>query len=238
MIRCLQFLDSLPSFQHYKRLIVEPHESAAGKRDCRSRLRTRLRRAAPRAAHWDAGARHRSRLERCAPRIGARDGLERRSRGIYSRRYSRSAFQGWLALDCCKVDRTLQHVEKPESVLREMFRTVRPGGRVVCAEPDWGTFTIEHENRMMVRRIAEFWGKSFRNLRIGRQLSNELREARFVDIDVQGTLLIAPSFDTADRVFDIVQPLAGMAKADGNNAPLEWFRRPENAIHRVPFGLR
>ena len=37
-------------------------------------------------------------------------------------------------LDSCKIDRTLQHVENPTAVLNEMFRTVRSGGTVVCAD--------------------------------------------------------------------------------------------------------
>ncbi len=127
------------------------------------------------------------------------------------------------SLHSCKVDRTLQHIEQPSAVLQEMFRTVRSGGVVVCAEPDWGTFTIDHENRPMVQNIAEFWAESFRNPWIGRQLRNELRKAGFIDIQVQGALLVAPSFEASDQVFDIVQTALRLAETTRNDEPIRWL---------------
>ncbi len=126
-------------------------------------------------------------------------------------------------LHSCKVDRVLQHIENPSAVLREMFRVLRSGGVVVCAEPDWGTFTIDHEDRNMVRQIAGFWGESFRNPWIGRQLSNALRDAGFINVEVQGTLLIAPSFGVSDQVFDIVQTAERLAETIRSGEPLNWI---------------
>jgi SAM-dependent methyltransferase len=127
------------------------------------------------------------------------------------------------SLHSCQVDRTLQHVESPESVLHEMFRTVRSGGVVVCAEPDWGTFTIDHENRAMVRQIAAFWAESFQNPWMGRQLSNGLREAGFRGTQVQGALLITPSFAASDQVFDLVQTAVRLAETTRKEEPLQWL---------------
>jgi SAM-dependent methyltransferase len=137
-------------------------------------------------------------------------------------------------LSSCKVDRTLQHVDHPPAVLREVFRTLRPGGIVICSEPDWGTFTIDHDDRSTVQQIAEFWAGSFRNPWIGRQLNNHLREAGFVDPKVQGALLIAPSFEASDRVFDLVQTAMRLDEATRRGNALEWIARARERDQSFP----
>lgn len=48
------------------------------------------------------------------------------------------------SLDRVHIDRVLQHVAAPGKVLGEAARTLRPGGRIVCVEPDWATLVIDH----------------------------------------------------------------------------------------------
>jgi ubiquinone/menaquinone biosynthesis C-methylase UbiE len=222
MAHCLGYLDSLSSFQRYKNRILEAINPQPGQ------------------VTADLGCGLGFDVLRFARLVGERGralGVDASLTLLQSARlrsYHSAAVEFVNAdieqlpfpngsLHSCKVDRTLQHVERPASVLQEMFRTVRSGGVVVCAEPDWGTFTIDHENRTMVRKIAEFWEESFRHPWIGRQLSNGLREAGFLDIQVEGALLIAPSLEASDRVFDIVQTAVRLAETMRNDEPLEWL---------------
>lgn len=48
------------------------------------------------------------------------------------------------SLDRVHIDRVLQHVAAPAKVLGEAVRALRPGGRIVCVEPDWATVVIDH----------------------------------------------------------------------------------------------
>ncbi len=221
--RCLRYLDSLPSFALYKNLILDEMKLRSGEvaADLGCGLGfdvTRLSRlVGPRGRAIGVDS---SIAFLKSARLMARDSV---AVELINADIHNLPFPNGL-LDSCKVDRTLQHVERPSAVLQEMFRTVRPGGVVVCAEPDWGTFTIDHENRAMVRNLAEFWAESFRNSWIGRQLRNELRNAGFIDIKVQGTLLIAPSFEASDQVFDIAQTARRLAETTGNEEPTDWLR--------------
>jgi len=47
----------------------------------------------------------------------------------------------------------LLHVERPERVVSEMVRVVRPGGTVMCVEVDWETAIVHPGDRETTRRI-------------------------------------------------------------------------------------
>jgi ubiquinone/menaquinone biosynthesis C-methylase UbiE len=232
MARCLAFMDSLPEFQRYKTSILEMMNPQRG------------------SITADLGCGLGFDVWRLSQLVGP----EGRAIGVDSSlaliESARSASEGFPAveyiqadiqnlpfasgfLNSCKVDRTLQHVERPASVIKEMFRTVRPGGTVVCAEPDWGTFAIDDAGNAMARQIAEIWSDSFRNPRIGRELRKLLEEAGFVDLQAQEALLTTPSFESSDVVFDIAQTALRLAERSGSEEPLAWLAKLRERDRRV-----
>jgi SAM-dependent methyltransferase len=141
-------------------------------------------------------------------------------------------------LHSCKVDRTLQHVERPLAVLTEIFRTMWPGGRLVCADPDWGTFAIEASSlgtaqHPVARQVAQLWSQDIRNPCIGRDLSKLLAETGFVDLQVTETVLSTPTFESSEIVFDITQSALHLAASSGSDEPLAWLAKLRESVHPV-----
>ena len=222
MARCLAYLDELPGFQQYKTQILDMMKPERG------------------SITADLGCG----LGFDVRRLSAFVGPEGRAIGVDLSlaliKSARSASKEFPAIDfvqadiqnlpfangflgSCKIDRTLQHVENPTAALNEMFRTVRSGGTVVCAEPDWETFAIDDAKHTIVKQIERFWSEGFRNPRIGRDLRKLLAKAGFVDLQVQEAVLATPNFESSDIVFDIKRSASRLAASSGNMEPLEWI---------------
>jgi ubiquinone/menaquinone biosynthesis C-methylase UbiE len=207
MASCLQYLNSLPAVQAYKATMLRMMDPAPGSKtaDLGCGLGFDVRRLAPlvgpegKAIGVDA-----SHALLASARLLSKDllNVEFLAADIRSLPFP-DAY-----LDTCKIDRVLQHVEQPERVLHEAFRITRPGGRVVCAEPDWGTFSIDSGDAVVDAQISKNWAESFRNPRIGQRLPSLLDDAGFVILETQQQILVTETFASSDLVFDTAQTAA------------------------------
>jgi ubiquinone/menaquinone biosynthesis C-methylase UbiE len=237
MARCLTYMDGLPEFQQYKTTILEMMKPQRGSlvADLGCGLGFDVRR-----------------LSKLVGPEGRAIGVDASLTLIES---ARAASQGFPAVEfiqadiqklpfasgllhSCKADRTLQHVERPQAVLSEIFRTLRPGGNVVCADPDWGTFAIEasslgNAQHPVARQVAQLWSEDIRNPRIGRDLSKLLAETSFVDLQVKETVLSTPAFESSEIVFDITQSALRLAANSGSDEPLVWLAKLREGVSPV-----
>ena len=100
--------------------------------------------------------------------------------------YPAACFDGAFAA------RLLLHTANPDAAVQEMARVVKPGGRVVVMDWDFGTVSIDHPNRELTRRLID-WRTDHRggNNWSGRQLWGRMVNAGLQNLSVYPKVTVA-----------------------------------------------
>jgi SAM-dependent methyltransferase len=93
------------------------------------------------------------------------------------------------SFDACRAERVLQHLTDPRCALAEMCRVCRRGGRIVVAEPDYGTLVVAGADDVVTRRVLAHRRDHFQSSRIGGQLPALFRMAGLTAVAVAVTTL-------------------------------------------------
>jgi SAM-dependent methyltransferase len=81
------------------------------------------------------------------------------------------------SFDAAHCERVLMHLDDPTAALREMARVVKPGGRVVAVETDWGGVQVDHPDREACDLLMARSARHCRNPRMGLELRRRFAEA-------------------------------------------------------------
>ncbi len=88
-------------------------------------------------------------------------------------------------VDRCRAERLLMHVNgAPATVVGELARVLRPGGRAVVFDFDWDALVIDGAERELTRRIVRSYSDGVPNGWVGRALPRLLRDAGLTEINV------------------------------------------------------
>lgn len=90
-------------------------------------------------------------------------------------------------IDACRAERLLQVLppELEQSVVAELVRVTRPGGRIVLVDADWSSASIDFSDPHLERRLMEFFTLQMRpNGIAGRRLYTLCRDHRLQEIRV------------------------------------------------------
>jgi ubiquinone/menaquinone biosynthesis C-methylase UbiE len=115
--------------------------------------------------------------------------------------------------DRARTDRVLQHLARPDAVLAEIFRALRPGGVAGFAEPDWDTLTVAADDVETSRGFARFTAGRVRNATIGRELARMTVRAGFEVRSVEAVPVVFRDFEIADRILGLTRNSARAVEA-------------------------
>jgi len=103
----------------------------------------------------------------------------------------------------CRADHLFTHLRDRKSALREMMHVVKPGGRVVVTEPDWGGLLIDAPETNLTRRILEFRARMAINGWSGRQLPHLFQQVGLTDLQIVPANLVVTRYQEANELFQI-----------------------------------
>jgi SAM-dependent methyltransferase len=99
------------------------------------------------------------------------------------------------SFDAYRSERTLQWLAEPDRAISEAVRVVRPGGRIVVVDTDWGTLALDYPDDEIARRYYSVPWPVPPNRWSGRRLLNQFRDAELVDLDVAAETIVATEWD-------------------------------------------
>lgn len=129
------------------------------------------------------------------------------------------------SFDAAHTERVLIHVAEPDLVLRELARVVRPGGWIVCVEPDLDGMRVDSDRPELVGAIVRGFCESIRNPAMGLELNRRMGEAGLVERTVESITEVER--DYPEDVAEFFSRAAATAVAKG------WITAPD-----AQMGLR
>ncbi|MBL1073465.1 methyltransferase domain-containing protein [Nocardia sp. 2] len=120
---------------------------------------------------------------------------------------------GTDTFDVALCERVFQHLTAPARAAGEIARVLKPGGRVVVMDSDWGTAIVHPGDRHVVHEVIDTMIAGTTNPFAGRRLAGQLTKAGLVVDDIGSHALIQ---DGSVGAGALVARIADMAVARGS----------------------
>ncbi|HEV8193597.1 MAG TPA: methyltransferase domain-containing protein, partial [Ktedonobacterales bacterium] len=127
------------------------------------------------------------------------------------------------SVDAIRADRALQYFPHPERALAEMWRVLRPGGRLAVVEPDWKLLGIDpgsdsgQNDDSALDRLLRWYQRKWPQPLIGRRLYGILRalgDQHWSEVHVQPISFALTDWQLVDSIVEVRGTAAAIVNED------------------------
>ena len=132
--------------------------------------------------------------------------------------------------DAVMSSQVFEYLDNVDGALQEINRVLRPGGRVLIHDTDWGALLWRSSDAQRMARVLEVFDRHLADPNLPQTLGSKFRDAGFIDIVVEAIVQLETEFNPVSVSGVVSKFVVGYVESQGIPASeaSAWMKDLEN----------
>jgi arsenite methyltransferase len=117
--------------------------------------------------------------------------------------------------DAVMSSQVFEYLENVIGGLQEIYRVLRPGGRVLIHDTDWGTLLWRSSDTQRMARVMTAWDRHLTDPHLPQTLASKLRDAGFSETKAETIVQLENEFDPGSVSGVLMRFITGYVESQG-----------------------